>query len=478
MLYLFQILPFCLMGITFYVAIDHFSLYYKLKTLHPVSLSFAVFSLSCGFLNLFSAGLYLAITPEEAGFWQTIQFGFIFTSLVTLVWFLQDYVSYTKKSGKYLCSIIFVGLVIIGWSNNDLLLDKTNYYFHIIEIIDGQEIGFFENGPGIIYSISTLLSIFTFVYLVGISINYYIQGHKKEGKPLLVSFIFLFIAAGNDALIYMGVYQSIYLSTYALIGMQVLMTITLSRILVNSMSKYRQLFEDATALSDLKTNLITFTSHELKTPLIPILGWAEFLKSGLKQGKDIKDLIGIEEIESIHTSAKRLTKIIEKFLDLGAFDAKKLKINKESSQILDIVNEAIRNLIMSAKSANIKILNNVQSSIVSCDRFRLEQVLINILSNAIKYSPNNTIVNVGSRIDNGRMSIWVQDQGLGFTPEQLMTLWRPQIRPTSTEKKEGKISTGIGLYFSKLIMEMHDGTIDVVSKGLNQGTTVTITLPI
>ena len=113
-----------------------------------------------------------------------------------------------------------------------------------------------------------------------------------------------------------------------------------------------------------------------------------------------------------------------------------------------------------------------------CDRFRIEQVFINILSNAIKYSPDGTEVRLWSKNEDERVIFYCQDQGYGFSEEQMKNLWRPFTRTTSGDKTGGKFSTGIGLYLSKLIVEMHGGGINVDSKGINQGTTVTIFLPV
>ncbi len=479
MVHLFQIAPFLMAGITFYVAIEHFTLFYRLRTLYRISLTFAVFCVSCGIFELVAAGLYLATTPGEAEFWQRCVFMMEMLSVVCFIWFLQEYIAYPKKRGKYLWTCLFGGLLITGGlGQTNLLLDDTSYHLKLVWTIQGEQIGYNEYGPGILYSIMSYLIILAFVYLFVISVNYYLHGHQKEGKSLLLSFIILFIGVGNDVLVYAGVYQWIYVSNYALIGIMILMTNALSRKLVDSLSKYRQLYEDAISISEMKTNLITFTSHELKTPLVPILGWADFLKSGIERGKEIKDLIGIEEVDSIHRSAKRLTKIIETFLDLGALEAKKIELKKENNQITDIIAGAIQNVSLSAKSADIKIINLVESTKIFCDQFRMEQVFINILSNTIKYSPNGTEVKLSSKIQNERISIFCQDQGDGFSAEQLKTLWRPFIRTFSLEKGRREFSTGIGLYLSKLIVEMHGGEIDVDSKGTNQGTIVTIALPI
>ena len=143
----------------------------------------------------------------------------------------------------------------------------------------------------------------------------------------------------------------------------------------------------------------------------------------------------------------------------------------------DLVRRAIENVNLSAQIAEITIHNDVEDVTLNCDPFRIEQVFINILSNAIKYSPASTEVWVTSVTTGNSWEVSFQDQGFGFTPEDIQKVFRPFWR--GHLKPGGNVisSTGIGLYLAKVIVERHGGTIALLSLGGNQGTTVKIILP-
>jgi PAS domain S-box-containing protein len=124
------------------------------------------------------------------------------------------------------------------------------------------------------------------------------------------------------------------------------------------------------------------------------------------------------------------------------------------------------------------ISNKLQNPKLFCDGFRLEQVFINILSNAIKYSPNGKEISITSEQSPLFYTIIFQDQGYGFTPDELQSIWRPFSKINRSSKEDLFSGTGVGLYISKGIVEMHGGTIEITSSGPNMGSCVKVRLPV
>ncbi|OLS12141.1 MAG: PAS/PAC sensor signal transduction histidine kinase [Promethearchaeota archaeon CR_4] len=249
------------------------------------------------------------------------------------------------------------------------------------------------------------------------------------------------------------------------------------QVVKDSHNSLLKLYEDALSISDMKTNLITFASHELKTPLVPIIGWAEFMAQTINKGKKLDEIIGMEEVASILQSARRLTTIINNFLDVGRIESKRLELKMGKHKTTILMKNAVDSVAQLALSHNIAINNHIQDFDIWVDGFRIEQVFINILSNAIKYSPEGTQVTVTLEVNGNQISIFFKDQGYGFTPEQLGEVWRPFSSKSMQSKDNTLPGTGIGLFLTRGLIERHNGTIEISSPGPNLGSTVKITLP-
>jgi signal transduction histidine kinase len=208
------------------------------------------------------------------------------------------------------------------------------------------------------------------------------------------------------------------------------------------------------------------------------MGWADLIINALNKGKRIDNIIGREEIASIFNAAKRLEHIIDEYLDLGRLEGKRLVLNKKTLNLVKLLAEALKNVEMLARASNITIHVNVEDVILDVDGFRIEQVFINILSNAIKYSPPDKEIWVTTIKDDSSLKIFFTDQGCGFTMEELKGIWRPFANLASRRKKGMPTGTGIGLYLSKGLVEMHGGTIEIFSDGADKGSRVEISLPL
>ncbi len=249
------------------------------------------------------------------------------------------------------------------------------------------------------------------------------------------------------------------------------------QILQESRTSIQRAYEDALQVSEMKTNLLSFASHELKTPLVPIMGWVGVLKSLLEKGKKIDEFFGMEEVMSILHACERIDRSISKFLDLGRLESKKLELQKQDHSLGMLFANSVECITPLAQSREVILHSDVPNIHLQVDGFRIEEVFINILSNAIKYSPPNSQVWVTAGVKEGRFTIVFRDEGAGFTEEQLKHVWRPFSVNNSQEKSNRMGSTGIGLFLSKGIVEQHGGAIEITSPGPGKGSTVTISLP-
>ncbi len=475
---IFQIAPALLGSISLYLVAYHLTVYFRLKepALHPrVHLWFAILCFFTGIYDFLCTGLYLSMSTPEGVLWQRAQF--LITQLfpLTFIWFLYEYISAPRKQ---VIKFITIGLVSffclsllapMEWIFNlDSPLTKVVIFTPDL-IVTYYEV---ESGvlSGVINGIYFTIGIYFFYFIV----QYYRQ-HRKEARLFVAAFFVYFLCGLNDLFVMGGIFNTIYLIEYGYIALIILMNFRLSRSFVNTLTK---MYSDASEISKLKTNMLMFATHELKTPLIPIMGWVEMVKYGMANGIETQKLIGQTEIDSIFNAAQRLNRIIDEFLDLGRIDSGRLTLNKEPCHLLDLVNNALATIASHAKNRHVSISNQVIDVDIQCDKIHIEQVFINILFNAIKFSPADSTIDITSENAGGSSCITFRDHGAGLSPEDLKNVWNPL---SSTLKSKGDYivpSTGVGLFLSKTIIDKHAGSIQIESPGPKQGTIVTIHLPL
>lgn len=229
----------------------------------------------------------------------------------------------------------------------------------------------------------------------------------------------------------------------------------------------------------MRLNIISMAAHELKTPLIPIYGWADLMLRGLKEGKSLNSLLDPEAAESIFRNAERLQAIIDRFLDVSAIESGRIKLAKERTQLTQLVSHAIQSVGNLMDAQEIAVTNHLGDEWVKVDPFRIEQVFINILSNAIKFSPRGTSVVIESSTRDHTVEVSIQDHGMGFDADELPEAL--ELFPPAFLKHRGDQafhSSGVGLYLCKNIVELHGGTLNIESPGKNLGSTVRVSLPL
>jgi len=243
--------------------------------------------------------------------------------------------------------------------------------------------------------------------------------------------------------------------------------------------KLGQLAESNLALYEsnrLKSEFLANVSHELRTPLVSILGFAELLRELPAADQDAKQ---IRYVQNILRSANNLLALINDLLDLAKIEAGRMEIRAEPLTIADMF-EALSNLLKpltEQKSLRIKSRVSQAVPILQTDPAKLQQVLYNFLSNAIKFSPENgTIELIADRDGPDTVRLAVRDQGPGIDPQQHEMIFEKfrQIDGSATREHGG---SGLGLAISKELASLLGGTIGVESES-GQGATFWIMLPL
>jgi PAS domain S-box-containing protein len=223
----------------------------------------------------------------------------------------------------------------------------------------------------------------------------------------------------------------------------------------------------------MKDEFLATVSHELRTPLNAIVGWTEILK-GASSLQDVADGVAV-----IERNALVQAQLIDDLLDLGRISAGKMALNVEPVDISAIVGEAIASVQHAADTKHITIkaiLHDIRGRMMG-DVKRLRQVIWNLLTNAIKFTPNQGRVFVTVSRVNSHIDISVADNGRGIPAEFLPHVFeRFRQADASITRQHGGL--GIGLALVKQLVELHAGNVHAASPGVGQGSTFTVTLPV
>ena len=232
----------------------------------------------------------------------------------------------------------------------------------------------------------------------------------------------------------------------------------------------RQVAEEANRIKD---EFLAVLSHELRSPLNPILGWTRLLQNGNLDAARQR-----EALATIERNAKLQTQLIEDLLDISRIMQGKLTLTAAPVSLTFVISAAVETVRLAAAAKQIQILLDLSTGIapVSGDAARLQQVVWNLLSNAVKFTPNGGQVIVELRQLDGLAQIRVIDTGKGISPDFLPYVFEyfRQADATTTRKFGG---LGLGLAIVRQIVEMHGGTVEAESLGENQGATFTVQLP-
>ncbi|MEG4585247.1 ATP-binding protein [Microcoleus sp. MOSTC5] len=233
--------------------------------------------------------------------------------------------------------------------------------------------------------------------------------------------------------------------------------------------------EDAEAANRAKDEFLSILSHELRTPLNAILGWSTML---LRQKNLSGDKV-VRALETIERNAKSQAQLIEDILDVSRIITGKLRLQVRRVNLVSVIESAIDSVRLAAEAKSIRLQSvlDSESGPLLGDADRLQQVVWNLLSNAIKFTPKNGRVQIRLERVNSHVEITVSDTGPGISSDFLPFVFdRFRQHDSTTTRSYGGL--GLGLAIVRQLVELHGGTVTVVSPGIGQGTSFTVKLPV
>ena len=240
--------------------------------------------------------------------------------------------------------------------------------------------------------------------------------------------------------------------------------------LIEDLRRERELLSQANRSKDL---FLATLSHELRTPLTPILNWVTILT---ESGADDPELLG-SGLEAIERCARQELHLVEEMLDLTRILNNKIALEPASIDVMHALSSAVSAVAATAKQRSIAIRIEGPSTVPAmlADEGRLQQVLGNLLSNALKFTPDGGTITLGARTAGDMVDISVSDTGIGIAAEHLPTIFdRFQQVDSTSKRRHGGL--GIGLSVVKGLVELHGGSVRVEST-IGDGSTFTISMP-
>ena len=223
-----------------------------------------------------------------------------------------------------------------------------------------------------------------------------------------------------------------------------------------------------------KDRFLALLSHELRTPLTSIVGWAHLLNKGNVRPENLAMAYSV-----IQRNARLQSRLIDALLDFSAIQNGTLPVETQPVDLKTSIRNAVDSVSVVAATKRIGITVNVpeRECLVSGDDIRLQQILWNVLDNAIKFTPENGSVVVDVEMVDDDAVVVIEDNGEGIAPDSLSHIFEPfRQEHSSITRRHGGL--GLGLALVRQFVELHGGTISAESPGKNRGTTIRIRLPL
>jgi signal transduction histidine kinase len=224
----------------------------------------------------------------------------------------------------------------------------------------------------------------------------------------------------------------------------------------------------------LKDEFLAMVSHELRTPLSPIVGWARMLLAAPSTPPAMR--VGLQSIER---NAVLQSHLVEDLLDVSSIMAGKLKIAPAATASAAAILASVETIRAAAAAKGVQLAVDAGEGLrpVFADPRRLQQIISNVLSNAVKFTPEGGTVTVTAREASGMLEVVVKDSGMGIDPAFLPRVF-DRFRQADGRSTRSAGGLGLGLSIVKDLVTAHGGFVQVDSEGAGRGTTVTIRLPL
>jgi PAS domain S-box-containing protein len=232
--------------------------------------------------------------------------------------------------------------------------------------------------------------------------------------------------------------------------------------------------DEAVEANRAKDFFLAFVSHELRSPLNAILGWSKILLT-----KKVDDATRKNALETIERSARLQTKLINDLVDSARVASGKLRLEFHPTNLCEVVRVAYQAQKPTADAHNLDFTfaSDCDEVIVFGDAGRLQQVLTNLISNAIKFTPDGGKVAIDIKTTSETVTVSVKDTGQGITPEALPNVFQ-QFSQGEIGRTRANTGLGLGLSIVKILVAKHGGVVHAVSDGLGKGSEFVVTLPL
>ena len=284
-----------------------------------------------------------------------------------------------------------------------------------------------------------------------------LQLHRKDGSIIWVSMLASIVKLKNE---------------------------TLFQVITQDISKIKEVEKkleeqnkELQKLNDLKNEFLGRASHELKTPLVAIKGNADLVIKLYHE--NLKPEV-ITMLETIQKGCNRLEDIVHKLIESSKLESSNIELHTKKEDLTSLIKTCVNEVQSLVKMRNITINLDVMHFIITkFDKDQIHEVISNLLSNAINYSPHNGIIEINSVIKDNTIIISIKDKGIGFTEDEKVKIFQKFGKINRASQGFDVISegSGLGLFISKKIIELHGGEIWVESEGRNKGSTFYFTLP-
>jgi PAS domain S-box-containing protein len=236
----------------------------------------------------------------------------------------------------------------------------------------------------------------------------------------------------------------------------------------------RKARDEAEEANRAKDYFLAIVSHELRSPLNSILGWAKILLT-----KQVDDATRKNALETIERSAKSQAKLIEDLVDMGRVASGKLRLELRPVNLFDIVNNIFNQQkpLAESKKVQLEFVYNAERAEVFGDVIRLQQVFTNLLNNALKFTPEGGNIKIDMETGANKVEVNIIDSGQGISPEFLPNIFR-QFAQGDERTSSDKSGLGLGLSIVKTLVEKHNGFVKAYSEGIGRGSTFTVAFPL
>ncbi|HEX3175350.1 MAG TPA: ATP-binding protein [Methylomirabilota bacterium] len=229
-------------------------------------------------------------------------------------------------------------------------------------------------------------------------------------------------------------------------------------------------------LDELKSEFLAMVSHELRTPLTAIIGYSRLLMRQVHGKLSAKQL---EHQEAIFRGAQRLSDLINDLLDVSRLEAGRIELAPRPTDLAQIVEQAATVVAVAAHARQIRITAELPPDLpaVEADPSRLQQILVNLIGNAVKFSAPSGAVRVTAGRTREQIWVAVEDHGVGIAKDELARIWDPfyQVEAPMRRRHGG---SGLGLAIVRRLVELHGGVVRAESEGQNRGSRFSFTLPV